>query len=193
MSYISEKLGLESISRTPAGGSLPFHVLENEELRLELPSIELILGSKIHEGKGVLFLTTRRLVWLSEESMEKGYGIDYPSIIVHAISTDPELHDGRPCVYLQLEALENEDIEAVMSLIPQDQFTMDEIFRVLSECSALNPDPEGDSDSELELGGYTEEQRQDLEELLGDNPERFQDPPEEDEENCSRSSKQKGN
>lgn len=84
---------------------------------------------------------------------------------------------------------------------------------MLSECSALNPDPEGkllstklspddlfigDSDSEAELGGFSEEQRQDLEEvsflinpllsnndtqLLGDDPERFQDPSEEEDNN----------
>lgn len=59
------------------------------------------------------------MVWLSEE---KGYGVDYPSIIVHATSTDPLLHEGRSFVYLQLQVEEDdEELEPVMTLLPQDQ------------------------------------------------------------------------
>lgn len=71
MSCISEKLGLESISRIVGGGETPFHVLWEEVVRLVVNQVDLILASDFHEGTGVLYLTTKYAQFLYS---------DYPTV-----------------------------------------------------------------------------------------------------------------
>ena len=95
--------------------------------------------------------------------------LSYPQIVIHAISRDP-----KPCIYLQLdddsegdfigaadgaqalaEEAEEEEEEAEVTpelrIVPCDPSLVDEIFKVLCECAALNPDPLGGEDDEGEF------------------------------------------
>ena len=137
--------------------------------------------------------------------------------MIHAISRDP-----KPCIYLQLdddsegdfigaadgaqalaeEAEEEEEAEEVtpeLRIVPSDPSVVEEIFRVLCECAALNPDPQGEDDEgefyfdeDEVIKGLDEGTRaallasraegmeldegagEELEELVGDDPGRFE-------------------
>lgn len=44
----------------------------------------------------------RRLVWLSDEDVHKGYAVDFLSLTMHAISRDTEAYP-QPCIYTQVQ------------------------------------------------------------------------------------------
>ena len=46
----------------------------------------------------------RRLVWLSDEDVHKGYAVDFYSLSMHAISRDVEAYP-QPCIYTQVSSL----------------------------------------------------------------------------------------
>lgn len=52
---------------------------------------------------GVLFIC-RKLIWLSDVDMAKGYAVDFLSISLHAVSRDPEAYSS-PCIYTQVFSL----------------------------------------------------------------------------------------
>lgn len=43
----------------------------------------------------------RRVVWLSDAEKDKGYAVDFLSVSLHAVSTDPEAYP-LPCIYAQV-------------------------------------------------------------------------------------------
>jgi nucleotide-sensitive chloride channel 1A len=43
----------------------------------------------------------RQVVWLSDVDRAKGYAVDFLSLSLHAISTDPEAYPS-PCIYAQV-------------------------------------------------------------------------------------------
>ncbi|CEM07851.1 unnamed protein product [Vitrella brassicaformis CCMP3155] len=111
------------------------------------------------EGQGSLYITSQRVVWLSSDDRDKGMAFDYPVIILHAISRDPQAFP-QPCIYCQLKADrppaaaaaageeeeggEGDDFDALneMRFIPQDETCLDDLFRAMSEMAALHPDPD---------------------------------------------------
>ena len=52
----------------------------------------------------------RRMVWLSARDPKCGYSCEFPAISLHAISSDTESFN-RPCLYLQLDQGDEEDLE----------------------------------------------------------------------------------
>ena len=42
------------------------------------------------------------MIWLSTSDVTKGYAWTYSSIILHAVSRDPEAY-AQPCIYCQLD------------------------------------------------------------------------------------------
>ncbi|CAD7695807.1 unnamed protein product [Ostreobium quekettii] len=210
-------MGLSVVSSLQPSGE-PAMEYSDEEVRGRFPGVELVMGSGAAQGAGALFLTTKRVVWVSEGtgSNGTGYAADFRSIAVHAVSRDPEV-SARDCIYIQLDCPdprfnEEEDeegegeagttaLDAELRLVPAQPQQVEEIFRLLSECAALNPDSDdGDSEEgtffynvdsalasvaaadmenameELEI----EDGQGDLDELVGDDPERFQDAEEEE-------------
>jgi nucleotide-sensitive chloride channel 1A len=147
--------------------------------------------------------------------------LGYPQIVMHAISRDP-----KPCIYLQLEddnegdfigaadgaqALATEadeeeeeeegEVNPEIRIVPSDPASVEEIFKALCECAALNPDPEeeGEGDFYFDEGevmkglddetkaallasraeGMEIDAEEELEELVGDDPGRFEEDEEE--------------
>ncbi|PFH36589.1 Nucleotide-sensitive chloride conductance regulator (ICln) protein [Besnoitia besnoiti] len=105
-------------------------------------------------GAGTLYVTSKRVAWLAEPGAASGasaeakdISIDYPSIVLHALSRDP--NSGHPpCIYCQLKSdAEEEDEDYVipeMRLVSASPEKLDTIFKVMSEMAALNPDPDAD-------------------------------------------------
>jgi nucleotide-sensitive chloride channel 1A len=127
---------------------------EGEEVRLTARANCVMAND---DGAGIVFVSTQRLIWLSTADVTKGYAWTYSSIILHAISRDPEAY-AQPCIYCQLDGPtgDEEDETPEMRLVPENPAELDAMFRSMAECSALNPDPTddqaADADSSDEIG-----------------------------------------
>ncbi|KAL1203868.1 Chloride conductance regulatory protein ICln [Cardamine amara subsp. amara] len=136
-----------------------------EELMHVQPSVAVVLGNRPVESPGTLYITSRKLIWLSDVDMAKGYAVDFLSISLHAVSRDPEAYSS-PCIYTQIEVVEDEDDESdtestevldlskirEMRLVPSDSSQLDTLFDVFCEGAELNPEPVEDEEEEGESG-----------------------------------------
>ncbi|CAN8264677.1 unnamed protein product [Cochlearia groenlandica] len=127
-----------------------------EELMHVQPSVAVVLGNRsAAESSGTLYITSRKLIWLSDVDVSKGYAVDFLSISLHAVSRDPEAYSS-PCIYTQIEVEEDEDEDdsdtesdvdldlskiREMRLVPSDSSQLDTMFDIFCECAELNPEP----------------------------------------------------
>ncbi|KAG6402293.1 hypothetical protein SASPL_139171 [Salvia splendens] len=137
--------GIRSVTeRSGEGVGKPILDADNgEELMLVQHDVSIVLGSsrRVPESPGTLYITTRQVVWLSDSDMAKGYALDFLSVSLHAVSTDPEAYPS-PCIYAQITE---------MRLVPSDPKQLDTLFAMFCECAELNPDPtEGELDGEYD-------------------------------------------
>ena len=167
---------------------------EGEEVMKEQASVALSVGSNGSVNTlGKVFLTTRRIVWISDdESACKSCSIDLLAVVIHAQASASEERDGG--IYLQVEQkaeegeAASEDLETLeLVLTPRDQSSLGAMFSTLCDCVAMNPDQgyldeeeEGEEGAcagfEIGHGAGAETEKEDLQELLENNdPERFAD------------------
>lgn len=150
-----------------------------EELMHVEPSVIISLGNRLVEAAGTLYVTTQQVVWLSETDINMGYALDFLSMSLHAVSTDPETF-AFPCIYIQIdndgvdgssdesedsECEDNQNMEHTdafslkqiteMRLGPSDPNNLNTLFNVFCECAELNPDlrPGQDENNEWNFGG----------------------------------------
>ncbi|KAJ2485969.1 hypothetical protein IWW37_005778 [Coemansia sp. RSA 2050] len=120
-------------------------------------------------GLGTLYIDEQRVVFFSTEA-SRGFSIDYPTIVIHAVSRDADPVGAH--LYCQLDGPfpgcakpdsgsdeEDEDKQfAELRFIPEDEQLLDDMFKAMSDCAALNPDDErSDSGSDLDdccVGDY---------------------------------------
>ncbi|KAJ0231381.1 Chloride conductance regulatory protein ICln [Hirschfeldia incana] len=150
-------VGLREFARRTGNGSgTPVLDESNgEEIMHVQPSVAVALGNRSLESPGTLYITSRKLIWLSDVDIAKGYAVDFTSISLHAVSRDPEAYSS-PCLYTQIEVEEEEDEEdeeddgegvlelskiREMRLVPSDSTQLDTLFDVFCECAELNPEP----------------------------------------------------
>ncbi|CAA7035085.1 unnamed protein product [Microthlaspi erraticum] len=140
--------------RTEDGSGKPVLDESNgEELKQVQPSVAIVLGNRPVESPGTLYITSRKIIWLSDVDMSKGYAVDFLSISLHAVSRDPEAYSS-PCIYTQIDVEEDEDESDTestevldlpkireMRLVPSDSSQLDTLFDVFCECAELNPEP----------------------------------------------------
>lgn len=90
-------------------------------------------------------------VYFYSESANSGIAVEYPDIIIHAISRQ----QGQPNIYCQLDAglffpnqvlpedeEERDETVTELRLIPRDGGALEGIYMAMSECAALHPDEE---------------------------------------------------
>ncbi|PIA17559.1 hypothetical protein COEREDRAFT_86165 [Coemansia reversa NRRL 1564] len=120
-------------------------------------------------GTGTLYICERQPVFFCEEE-KYGFSLDYQNIVIHAVSKEPEK---AAHLYCQLDCKlpglvnscnstngnkhgsEDEDSEqddetedfAEIRFYPKNPQILDELFKAMCECAALNPDVEESSDS----------------------------------------------
>ncbi|ESW03320.1 hypothetical protein PHAVU_011G004300 [Phaseolus vulgaris] len=139
-------------------------VLDNEngeELMRVQPGTDIVLGNLPRESPGTLYITTKQVIWVSDVDKTKGYAVDFLSISLHAVSTDPEAYP-LPCLYTQIDIEEADDDHSdsesnhiqqdlsnvtEMRLIPSDPTQLDTLFSIFCQCAELNPEP---NDEEVE-------------------------------------------
>lgn len=211
----AESFGLTPHAQLEAGMPV-LDADEGEELAKRFEAISLVLGNNLDLGRGSLYITTRRVIWVN--GADKSYAADFQHINMHAISTDQSAFQ-RPCIYMQMEPsssdvpadgddddLENE-VTPEVRLVPTDASALEDLFQVLCDCAALNPDPGQEGDDEDAEFFYDEDEvlagagngsraamldhydsllqmprADDLDELVAEDPERFDDAEEEPEE-----------
>ncbi|KAJ2682264.1 hypothetical protein IWW39_006064 [Coemansia spiralis] len=123
-------------------------------------------------GLGTLYIDEQRVVFFSTEA-SCGFSIDYPTIVIHAVSRSADPVGAH--LYCQLDGpfpgyakaggdSDEEDEEeqfAELRFIPEDEQLLDDMFKAMSDCAALNPDDGGsDSGSDLDdlcVGDYQDE------------------------------------
>ncbi|KAF0560698.1 hypothetical protein F8M41_001278 [Gigaspora margarita] len=156
----------------PDSGLMPqisHHIQQNVCVLITPPAFDAMIG------KGTLYVTESKLYFFSRDT-NNGLAIDYPTIIMHAISRQT-IDGAGPCIYTQLDIdpsslrgvnrstenqNEDEDRDEMieMKFIPDDTSSLEAIFEALSECAALYPDKEymeEDSDNELYGNGDNNE------------------------------------
>ncbi|KAJ2071931.1 hypothetical protein GGH13_003028 [Coemansia sp. S155-1] len=136
-------------------------------------------------GLGALYIDEQRVVFFSTES-NRGFSIDYPTIVIHAVSRSTDGVGAH--LYCQLdgpfpESIKSDDSEeededeqfAELKFIPEDEkirkyirhvsilvqckqdlnallvSVVDDMFKAMSDCAALNPDDDEGSGSESDL------------------------------------------
>ncbi|KAL6867478.1 hypothetical protein ACP4OV_015502 [Aristida adscensionis] len=156
--------GLRLFTDIAADGAPGLDAASGEELVRVDRAASVALARRPQEPPGTLFVTTRRVIWLSEAEKGKGYAVDFPDITLHAVSRDPEAYPS-PCIYTQIEAESGTDQEgdesdseadgalelsrvSEMRIIPADPGQLDALFDVFCHCAELNPDPNAESDEE---------------------------------------------
>ncbi|CAF1921518.1 BnaA02g33340D [Brassica napus] len=149
-------VGLREFALRTGDGSPALDESNGEELMHVQPSVAVALGNRSLESPGTLYITSRKLIWLSDADVAKGYAVDFLSISLHAVSRDPQTYSS-PCIYTQIEVVEDEDEEdedeeesngvldlskiREMRLVPSDSTQLDTLFDVFCECAELNPEP----------------------------------------------------
>merc|ERR550514_2492460 len=88
---------------------------DQEEINCTGQRVKLVLGQE-SQGEGTLFLSSQRIIWLSAQDPANGYGIDYPHVVLHALSRDPAAYP-EPCIYCQLKG--GEEDEGAGPTLPQ--------------------------------------------------------------------------
>ncbi|KAH0850422.1 hypothetical protein HID58_095579 [Brassica napus] len=124
-------VGLREFALRTGDGSPALDESNGEELMHVQPSVAVALGNRSLESPGTLYITSRKLIWLSDADVAKGYAVDFLSISLHAVSRDPQTYSS-PCIYTQIRE---------MRLVPSDSTQLDTLFDVFCECAELNPEP----------------------------------------------------
>ncbi|KAJ1812379.1 hypothetical protein LPJ56_005518 [Coemansia sp. RSA 2599] len=122
--------------------------------------------TSVPSKKGTLYIDDHQLVFFSEQS-SSGFALDYPSIVIHAVSREPAESSDSHHLYCQLaiqlpgsqktdDSAQDDADEAFSELriYPDDKTILDEMFAAMSECAALNPDDDDEvySDDEDQVG-----------------------------------------
>ncbi|CAN7125792.1 unnamed protein product [Brassica rapa subsp. narinosa] len=155
-------VGLREFALRTGDGSPALDESNGEELMHVQPSVAVALSDRSVESPGTLYITSRKLIWLSDADVAKGYAVDFLSISLHAVSRDPETYSS-PCIYTQIEVVEDEDDDEdetesngvldlskirEMRLVPSDSTQLDTLFDVFCECAELNPEPVEEKEEE---------------------------------------------
>ncbi|KAI3940024.1 hypothetical protein MKW98_029800 [Papaver atlanticum] len=156
-------LGIRNFTdRIGDGAGEPLLDVENgEEVMHIQPLVAIVLANRPPESPGTLYITTKRIIWLSDVERELAYVVDFLSISLHAVSTDPEAY-ALPCIYAQVETLttgqEQSDSDSIQSLdlseieemrlIPSDPTQLDDLFDIFCQCAELNPDPDAEPEDD---------------------------------------------
>ncbi|KAG0596687.1 hypothetical protein M758_UG276200 [Ceratodon purpureus] len=166
-------LGLSLVTERTEAGAPVVDAESDESIAHIQPDVSIVLGEGHAEGPGTLYVTTRRLVWFSNDDVHKGYAVTFIALTMHAISRDVEAYP-EPCIYTQIETGKEDDefeedddaeeplpaeingsvsdlsLVEEMRLVPKDPSVLDHLFQVLCDCALLNPDAEVEQEGEAD-------------------------------------------
>lgn len=130
-------------------------------------------------GVGTLYISEARISWVGPS--EQGFSLEYPHVSLHAISKDLSQFPAE-CLYLIIDVRlvdsegtpnstpnasdDDEDGQSDQGMteirfVPEDKTALEPMFRAMSACQALHPDPADISDLEEEEEEYNENEAED--------------------------------
>ncbi|KAJ2608225.1 Methylosome subunit pICln [Coemansia sp. RSA 1365] len=144
-------------------------VLSGIKFTADSTRVECDPSSNSLGGTGTLYICEPQLVFFCKKE-KRGFSLNYQNIVIHAVSKEPEKAAHLYCqLDCQLPGIvngcnstngnthgsEDEDSEqddetedfAEIRFYPEDPQILDELFKAMCECAALNPDVEEDSES----------------------------------------------
>jgi hypothetical protein len=122
-----------------------------EQMYEQFDNVEFAINSSTPEGIGKLFITTARIIWVSnDEKQLRAFDFDVPYITLHAVSRDPITYP-RPCLYCQLddgnEDADNDDVGTGECFFVPDTSDADALGKLFEAfCSAAVRNPSEDDD-----------------------------------------------
>eukprot|EP00242_Pyramimonas_sp_CCMP2087_P009216 CAMPEP_0198209434 /NCGR_PEP_ID=MMETSP1445-20131203/15818_1 /TAXON_ID=36898 /ORGANISM="Pyramimonas sp., Strain CCMP2087" /LENGTH=217 /DNA_ID=CAMNT_0043883205 /DNA_START=119 /DNA_END=772 /DNA_ORIENTATION=+ len=131
--------------------------ISEEEIKYVQQDVRVFFNDDQAGGNvGALYVTTRRVFWLSDTDAPNGFSITFHNIAMHAISRDPESFP-HSCIYMQIdtgelyesdeeEEEEGQEIITELRIVPSTDESLETVFQALCDCAALNPDPEVEGD-----------------------------------------------
>jgi len=96
------------------------------------------------EGKGDMFVTSKRVVWLHSTNPAQGFCIGFPSLTIHAICTDTDSFP-QPCIYCQIDTGDDDSLSEIR-YVPDRMESVTTMYSAFSRGAELNPDPPGSDD-----------------------------------------------
>ncbi|XP_068686168.1 methylosome subunit pICln-like isoform X2 [Montipora foliosa] len=107
-------------------------------------------------GVGTLYIATDRLSWC--DSSGQGFSLEYPAISLHAVCRDTSQFP-QECLYCMTEmplddnetdraSDDSDDRVGEIRFVPQDKAMLDVMFRALSDCQILHPDPQEEEEED---------------------------------------------
>ncbi|KAI4390113.1 hypothetical protein MLD38_002259 [Melastoma candidum] len=156
-------VGLREFNQRIGAGAPLLDAENGEDLMHVQSGVSIVLDGRSPEHPGTLYISTQKVIWLSDVDPNKGYAVDFLSVSLHAVSRDPEAYPF-PCIYTQIETGDEEEdesdgsdaenVEALdlsrvreMRLIPSDPEQLDTLFEIFCECAELNPEPSDEEES----------------------------------------------
>lgn len=109
-------------------------------------------------GLGTLYIATERLSWSDGDG--KGFSLEYPAISLHAICRDTSQFQYE-CIYCMMDSpLEDNENDGAsddsdgkfgeVRFVPEDKSKLEVMFRAMSDCQILHPDPQEQEEEEDE-------------------------------------------
>lgn len=119
-------------------------------------------------GNGTLYIAESQVTWVTAQG--SGFSLEYPKICLHAISRDLTSFP-QECLFVQVDGKllgqdadgesdsssegDDDDMPTTeVRFVPEDKRSLESIYKAMSDCQILHPDPE-DADSD-EFGNQGE-------------------------------------
>eukprot|EP00771_Trimastix_marina_P000495 gnl/Trimastix_PCT/1514.p1 GENE.gnl/Trimastix_PCT/1514~~gnl/Trimastix_PCT/1514.p1 ORF type:complete len:221 (-),score=40.76 gnl/Trimastix_PCT/1514:15-614(-) len=134
--------------------TFPFPLLPEEEAKKQFAQVKCFSSPTECKGTGNLFITTKRMLWY-ESSLPEPIVFTFLQLVMHGVCRSAESFSV-PAVFCELdvEMGDSEEEECPPThywFAPEDSTQVDAIFSLMSECSALNPDPSDECDGAEEM------------------------------------------
>ncbi|OAE18589.1 hypothetical protein AXG93_1923s1450 [Marchantia polymorpha subsp. ruderalis] len=133
--------GLVAITERAADGGPLLNTGEDESIAHVAPDVGIVLEEGPVQQNGTLYITTKRLIWLSNDNLQKGYAVSFLSLSMHAISRNPNAYPV-PCIYTQ--------VTIMLFTLPPRSVAMVAFIYFPGDGAETVQIESGDSDSEYE-------------------------------------------
>ena len=131
-------------------------------------------------GKGTLYISESRVSWVGDAGHK--FSLEYPHIALHAVSKDMASFPNSEHLYLMIDKKlvesdgiptptstpessdvdeSSEDDEEGMTeirFVPENKGCLQDLFKAMSDCQALHPDPEDAQEDEEDAADNGEEE-----------------------------------
>ena len=131
----------------------------------------------------------RNIVWKSERDDVDEFNVEFREISLSAIATAPDVCSERACLYLQLDRDDGDEVDNDVYFAVEADEELERLFKSMCDGALRNPDSEEEEEGQSNLfydmgevmaGSFDPTVQDDYDDLVGDDPERFENNDEEE-------------